>query len=53
MTSFPRALQARVLGVTLTFRATRPGRHGGQLDVWTPTEICTTVYATIGVGEGG
>jgi hypothetical protein len=38
---------------TLTFRATRPGRHGGQLDVCTPTEVCTTVYATIGVGEGG
>jgi hypothetical protein len=38
---------------TLTFRATRPGRHGGQLDVCTPTEVCTTVYATIAVGEGG
>lgn len=41
------------LGVTLTFRATRPGRHGGQLDVCTPTEVCTTVYATIAVGGGG
>ena len=41
------------LNVTLTFRATRPGRHGGQLDVCTPTEVCTTVYATIAVGEGG
>jgi hypothetical protein len=38
---------------TLTFRATRSGRHGGQLDVCTPTEVCTTVYATIAVGEGG
>lgn len=38
---------------TLTLRATRPGRHGGQLDVCTPTEVCTTVYATIAVGEGG
>ena len=38
---------------TLTFRAILPGRHGGQLDVCTPTEVCTTVYATIAVGEGG
>jgi hypothetical protein len=38
---------------TLTFRATRPGRHGGQLDVCTPTEVCTTVYATIAVAEDG
>lgn len=38
---------------TLTFRATRPGRHGGQLDVCTPTEVCTTVYAAIAVAEGG
>ena len=37
------------LSVTLTFRATQPGRHGGQLDVCTPTEVCTTVYATIAV----
>ncbi len=41
------------LAVTLTFRAMRPGRHGGQLDVCTPTEVCTTVYATIAVGEDG
>ena len=37
--------------VRVTLRAAQLGRYGGQLDVCTASELCTTVYAAIDVVE--
>ena len=41
------------LKLRIRLRAARVGRHGGQVDICTPTEVCTTIYTTLTVTEAG